>query len=124
MFAQQSDGVRPGFAGVNGDGQVRLAGDLQLAGEDRALRLARGEIVVVVETDFGNRDHLGVRGQRDQILPGRLVALDASCGWTPTVAYMKSCFSASRMPALKSGGPSPLPMATMISTRRRRGARP
>jgi hypothetical protein len=79
-------GVLPGFAGVDHDGLAGLGGDFQLALEDRALHVARREIVVVVEADLADGQHLGMaaRSRRRAKVSG--VALEASCGCTPMVA--------------------------------------
>jgi hypothetical protein len=86
--AQNIEGVVPRFAGVDDDGLAALRGQRQLPLEDRALHLARREIVVVIEPDFAHREHFGVgRSSRIRVQVSG-VALDASCGWTPMVAYI------------------------------------
>ena len=45
-------------------------GDAHLLDEDVALDFARGEVVVIIEADFAERDHFGVRQQFRQALEG------------------------------------------------------
>ena len=70
VFAQDRHGVVPGFAGVDGDGQIEVAGEFELLDEDFALDFARREIVVVIEADFAERDNFRVRGQGAEVVVG------------------------------------------------------
>src|SRR5439155_21556707 len=55
LFAQNPQRVVVGLARVNHDRNVELAGEAQLAAEDRVLHLARRVVVMVVEADLTNR---------------------------------------------------------------------
>ncbi len=84
--AQDRQGVVPGFARVDHDGLPGLRGDLELALEDLALHFARREIVVVIEADLADGQHLRMRRELAELSKVSGVAFEASCGWTPMVA--------------------------------------
>src|SRR5258706_14458263 len=63
MFAENSDGVGPGFAGVDHDGLLRIARNAELFDEDVALDFSRSEVVVIIETSFADGNNFRVSHQ-------------------------------------------------------------
>src|ERR1700728_941173 len=57
----EREGVVPGFARMNDDRLPSLGRHLQLFNEGLLLYFARGKIVMVIETDFADSQHLWVR---------------------------------------------------------------
>ena len=87
-----------------------------LLDEDLALDLARRVVVVIIQSDLAQRDHFGMLQQFRQALVGSGSRLGGVMRMDANGGVDASWRSARRMPASRSGGPSPVPMATMRST--------
>ncbi len=61
MLFDERQRVVPGFTRVDHNGLFGRSRDSHLFDEHRFLDFARRKIVVIVETDFAHREHLGVR---------------------------------------------------------------
>ena len=55
------------IAVVNDQGQVQLAGKLQLRQKDRFLLRRRGIIPIIVQPKFPHSNHTGLRGKRRKL---------------------------------------------------------
>ena len=72
---------RVGLPGMHDDGETRFGRQIQMRPEVGDLRLARGQVVVIVETGLSDRDHPGIaeqvgdRGEGGFARPGRLVGV-------------------------------------------------
>jgi hypothetical protein len=64
LVVDGGDDVRPGEPAVEDGGQAGLGGDGQLAPQDFALDIGRGEIVVVIEPDLADRPDDAAGGER------------------------------------------------------------
>ena len=84
------------LARVNDQRQAGFAGERDLRGEDRALTIARREVVVIVQADFADRSNAGVGGnppadERHSPRPRpRRGERAARCGCTPAVVRTAS----------------------------------
>src|SRR5258708_5408915 len=58
--------VLPGLARVDDDGFSCACGQIELRGKDRALHVARREVVMIIEADFANGQHFRVARQLAQ----------------------------------------------------------
>ena len=71
VFAEDGDGVVPGFAGVDGDGEVQFAGLKACDWAQRGFALdfaGEKSVVVMIEADFAEGSDFGIRGEGAQIV--------------------------------------------------------
>src|SRR5260370_5200857 len=68
IFPQDLHRVGPGFPRVDHDGLAGVPRQLELADEDRLLRLARREIVMVIEANLSERQDFRMRQQIAQAI--------------------------------------------------------
>jgi hypothetical protein len=67
---EYAQSIVPGFPRMNHHRFARLTGQFQLAPEDGMLRVARSEIIMIIQADLPQGDHLGMAGQLAERCPG------------------------------------------------------
>ena len=68
MLFQQLERIVPGFTRMDHDGLARFGRNRHLFDEHRLLHIARRMIVVIIQSDFAQRQHLRMRQQLGQLL--------------------------------------------------------